>query len=99
MPPKRSIDWKFSTNVSSVGEQPDLSAKVEFLRQAESVPERTTRVEVIQTHRSWVFLTDRYAYKLKKPVRSSLFDFGTMEARRQNCHHEIRLNRRLAGNV
>jgi len=45
---------------------------------------------------SWVFLTDRHAYKLKKPVRLDFLDFSTLEARERNCREEGRLNRRLA---
>jgi aminoglycoside phosphotransferase family enzyme len=45
------------------------------LRQALSdpaiYPDPTTKVEMRETHISLVFLTDRYAYKIKKPV-----DFG-----------------------
>ncbi|MET0923282.1 MAG: hypothetical protein ABWY47_09100, partial [Xanthobacteraceae bacterium] len=48
---------------------------------------------------SWVFLTDDFAYKLKKPVRHARVDLRTLEARRRNCLTEIRLNRRLAPDV
>lgn len=48
---------------------------------------------------SWVFLTERYAYKLKKPVRHDFLDFSTLAARHRNCLEELRLNRRLAWNV
>jgi len=76
-----------------------LAAKVRFLKRRESYAERTGRVASIETHMSWVFLTDEYAYKLKKPVRHSFLDFGTIEARRRNCLQELRLNRRLAPDV
>jgi aminoglycoside phosphotransferase family enzyme len=85
--------------MSSVREQPDIAAKIEFLRRSESYPEPTQSVEVVETHRSLIFLTDHYAYKLKKPIRSEVFDFSTLDVRRQNCHHEVHLNRRLAENV
>ncbi len=48
---------------------------------------------------SWVFLTDRYAYKLKKPVRYDFLDFSTLQARQRDCEKELRLNRPLAGDV
>ncbi|MGZ3238342.1 MAG: hypothetical protein ACXU8A_13300 [Burkholderiaceae bacterium] len=76
-----------------------LEAKVAFLRQPTSFPESTYRVEAIETHMSWVFLTDGYAYKLKKPVRHDFLDFSTIEARRFYCEEEVRLNRRLATDV
>ena len=53
-------------------------------------------VALVETHISWVLLTERWAYKLKKPVRLPFVDFGTLAARRHFCDEEIRLNRRLA---
>lgn len=76
-----------------------LDSKVAFLRQPTSFPERTYRVEAIETHMSWVFLTDGHAYKLKKPMCRGLLDFTTVEARHFYCEEEIRLNRRLAPEV
>lgn len=59
----------------------------------------TQRVEVIETHFSWIFLTERNVYKLKKPVRYHGLDFTTLAARRYNCEQEVMLNRRLAPDV
>ena len=59
----------------------------------------TQRVEVIETHFSWIFLTERHVYKLKKPVRYHGLDFTTLTARRHNCEQEVMLNRRLAPDV
>ena len=56
-------------------------------------------VEVRETHMSWVFLTGARAYKLKKPVVLPFVDYGTRERRRQMCHEEVRLNRRLAPRI
>lgn len=70
--------------------------KVQFLSDPRSYPDNADRVEVLQTHYSWVFLTQRHAYKLKKPVRGEGFDFRRVEARRRNAVTELRLNRRLA---
>ena len=53
-------------------------------------------VRLIETHISWVLLTDALAYKLKKPVRLPFLDFTTLAARRHFCEEELRLNRRLA---
>jgi aminoglycoside phosphotransferase family enzyme len=52
-----------------------------------------------ETHISWVFLTDRFAYKLKKPVRYDFLDFSTPQARRAACEAELRLNQRLARDI
>jgi aminoglycoside phosphotransferase family enzyme len=76
-----------------------LVDKVACLAAPETHPERPERVEVRETHMSLVFLTDRFAYKLKKPVRHPLVDLRPLAARRRNCLTEIGLNRRLAPDV
>lgn len=76
-----------------------LESKVSFLRHATSFPETTYRVEAIETHMSWVFLTDNHAYKLKKPVCYPFLNFREISARRRYCEGELRLNRRLAAGV
>ncbi|HEY4491335.1 MAG TPA: hypothetical protein VI958_05010, partial [Acidobacteriota bacterium] len=53
-------------------------------------------VALIQTHISYVFLTGEFAYKLKKPVSLGFLDFSTLEKRREFCHEELRLNKRLS---
>jgi aminoglycoside phosphotransferase family enzyme len=87
-------------SASTLEDRPvELQAKVAFLSRAESYPEGTSGVEVVETHMSFVFLTDRHAYKLKKPVRYEFLDFSTLAARRADCLEELRLNRRLARDV
>ena len=77
----------------------DPDAIVKWLRQPGTYAERPAHVDCVETHISWVFLTDRFAYKLKKPVRFDFVDFSTTLLRRVACEDEIRLNRRLAPNV
>ncbi len=81
------------------GADPGLGVKVAFLSRPESYAEATKRVEVLETHMSWVFLTDTMAWKLKKPVRSRYLDFTTAAARRLDCEEELRLNSRLSDGV
>jgi aminoglycoside phosphotransferase family enzyme len=78
---------------------PGLDAKLAFLREPSSYPEHPYQVQALETHMSWVFLTDRYVYKLKKPVRYELLDFRTLEARHRFCVAERVLNTRLAPDV
>ena len=77
----------------------DLAAKVALLRQPQTYPEAPSRIDTVETHMSWVFLTERHAYKLKKPVRYAFLDFSTRAARRRNCAEELRLNQALAPGV
>lgn len=58
--------------------------------------ETGARVELVETHISWVLLTATLAYKLKKPVRFPFVDFESIAARRHFCEEELRLNRRFA---
>jgi aminoglycoside phosphotransferase family enzyme len=76
-----------------------IEEKVRHLQRAEAYPDRPDHVDTVETHMSWVFLTDRYVYKLKKPVRYNFLDFGIIDARHRNCEEEVRLNRRLAPDV
>jgi aminoglycoside phosphotransferase family enzyme/predicted kinase len=62
-------------------------------------PEPTTEVGVHQTHISVVFVTDTFAYKIKKPLAFEFLDYSTLEKRRHWCEEEVRLNRRLAPSV
>ncbi len=77
----------------------DAAEKVRFLSQPEAYGPDVELVEVRETHMSWVFLTERHVYKLKKPVTYPHLDFSTIEKRRRNCEAEVRLNRRLSDNV
>ena len=62
-------------------------------------PEPTTRVELVQTHISWVFLTDDFAYKVKKPVDLGFLNFTTLRRRHFYLHQELVLNRRLCPEI
>jgi uncharacterized protein len=81
------------------GEFPSLHDKVAFLSSPDAYGPKPGGVEAIETHMSWVFLTDRHAYKMKKPIRYDVLDFSSLTLRRLSCEREIRLNRRLAPDV
>ena len=51
---------------------------------------------VVETHISWVLLTQEYAFKIKKPLTLPFLDYGTPEKRRTCCETELTLNRRFA---
>jgi len=74
----------------------DLATKVAFLR---TVGALDHVVETIETHMSWVFLTEQRAFKLKKPIRLAYLDHSTVERRRHSCERELHLGRRLAATV
>ena len=74
----------------------DLPPLVAALSRPEVYGAGVEHVERVATHISWVFLTGKYAYKIKKPVKLPFLDFSTLERRRHFCETELELNRRLA---
>ena len=77
-------------------EQPAL---VRSLLDPAAYPLPCSKVELVETHISWVFLTGRFAYKVKKPVNFGFLDFSTLDRRLHFCQEELRLNSRLAGEI
>ena len=82
---------------SSIAVAPD--ELVRFLHRPESYGDGTSTVSFKETHISWVALTDRRVYKVKKPVRFPFLDYSTLELRLHACREELRLGRRLAPDV
>jgi uncharacterized protein len=54
------------------------------------------RIELVETHISWVLLTGTFVYKIKKPVDFGFLNFSTLSLRHHYCEEEVRLNRRFA---
>jgi aminoglycoside phosphotransferase family enzyme len=77
----------------------DLAEKVSFLSDPSVYRDHVDAVILRETHMSWVFLAGPQVYKLKKPVRFPYLDFSTLARREAACRAELRLNRRLAGEV
>lgn len=69
------------------------------LLKSDAYPEPTSSVELLQTHVSYIFLTDLHAYKIKKPVDFGFLNFSTIDRRRFYCNEEVRLNRRLSPDI
>ena len=59
-------------------------------------PHRPEKVDVVQTHISFIFIAGNEVYKVKKAVDFGFLDFTTIEKRKFYCEEELRLNRRLA---
>ena len=55
--------------------------------------------DCIETHFSWVVLTRRRAFKLKKALDRPWLGHATADDRRRACQSEVHLNRRLAADV
>ncbi|MFZ0219158.1 MAG: AAA family ATPase [Candidatus Aquirickettsiella sp.] len=54
---------------------------------------------LIETHVSWVILTGKYAYKIKKPVDFGFLDFSTLQKRKYFCEEELRLGQLSAPEI
>jgi hypothetical protein len=74
-------------------------AIIEALMDPAAYDEEARYIRLLQTHISYVLLTGRYAYKIKKPVDFGFLDFTTLEKRKFYCEEEVRLNRRLCGDM
>jgi len=72
---------------------------VEALMKPEAYDEEPGKIELTQTHISFVFLTRNFAYKVKKAVDLGFLDFTTLEKRHFFCEKELELNRRLCDDM
>ena len=73
-----------------------LDDKIGFLSTPESWPGCNRYVTVVETHHAWLFMTDRYVHKMKKPFRAGGMNFSSLASRHHLCLQEYRLNRPLA---
>lgn len=69
---------------------------VRALRDPARYPHPVASVTLLETHISYVLLTGRFAYKIKKSVDFGFLDFSSLAKRRWFGAEELRLNRRLA---
>jgi len=78
---------------------PQLPELAEALLDPKAYPDPPQRVELVQTQMSFVFLTDDYVYKVKKPVNLGYLDYTTLDKRQFYSQREVKLNRRLCPDV
>jgi hypothetical protein len=76
-----------------------VTLKADLLRPEAYGALRPTRVELVETHVSQVFLLERDVFKIKRPVDLGFLDFTTPERRHAACLAEVTLNARLAPDV
>ncbi|MEO6285359.1 MAG: hypothetical protein ABIN80_09375 [Dyadobacter sp.] len=53
--------------------------------------------KVEHTHISWVIISGKNAFKIKKPVALNFLDFSRLKERKGFCEKELRLNQRFSG--
>jgi aminoglycoside phosphotransferase family enzyme len=76
-----------------------LPETVQALLNPEAYPDTPGQIELVQTQMSFVFLTDKHVYKVKKPVNLGYLDYATLERRRFYCQREVELNQRLCPDI
>ena len=75
----------------------DISNLISQMQQPSFYPHAVTeKVELIQTHASYIFLTGDYVYKLKKEVDFGFLDYSTLAKRKHFIETELRLNQKIA---
>ena len=85
--------------MNAAAEHGGMASLIAALRDPACYPHAVERVDLEETHISWILLAGNYAYKVKKPVRLPFLDFSTLAARRRYCEEELRLNRRTAAEL
>jgi len=72
---------------------------VNFLLQPSAYAQAPEAVKLVQTHISYVLITDEFVYKFKKPVDFGFLDFSSLAQRHKYCRQELILNRRLCPSI
>jgi len=77
----------------------DQKEFIKQIKKPETYGENIDSINFLQTHISYVALTSKYAYKIKKPVDFGFLDFSTLEKRKYYCNKEVELNSRFSKDV
>ncbi len=78
---------------------PQTQQVLNYLGDPASYDHHPAKVDLHQTHASWVFVASPYVYKIKKPVDFGFMNFTTLEKRKANSDREVTLNRRLTEDI
>lgn len=76
-----------------------LPELIQHMCNPEIYPHPVGKIQVRETHISWLILTGEHVYKIKKPVNFGFLDFSSLAQRRYYCFQELRLNRRFAPSI
>lgn len=77
----------------------DSSTLIKFMLNPDTYPFKPEKVDMLQTHISYLFMAGEYVYKVKKPVNFGFLDYSTLEKRKFYCRQEIKLNSRLSPEI
>lgn len=76
-----------------------LPEYIEHLLLPASYSHPVAKIELLQTHISFVILAGEYVYKWKKPVDFGFVDFSSLAKRKFYCERELFLNKRLCPEI
>ena len=77
-----------------------LADSIAVLKRKAAFSHSISYIKIIETHISWIILTGRIAYKIKKPVKfGNVLDFSNIDLRKKFCQKEIKLNKNLCGQM
>jgi aminoglycoside phosphotransferase family enzyme len=88
-----------------LGQGSDMSnnqiALISFLsKNIDAYPHQVSKIALEETHISWVILTGRFAYKIKKDLKfGQILDFSTLSLRKKFCQKEVETNKVLCGDM
>ena len=73
------------------------SSLISILKKDKTVyPHKVSKINLEETHISWILLTGKYAYKLKKELKfGNVLDFSNLSLRKKYCQREVQLNKLL----
>lgn len=75
----------------------DIAQLIAEMGQADFYPHSVVKnIQLVQTHASYVFLTGKYVYKIKKNVDYGFLDYSTLAKRKYFLEAELRLNQQIA---
>jgi uncharacterized protein len=75
----------------------NIAPLIAAMQQPEFYPHDVAKaIELVQTHGACVFLTGKYAYKIKKSVNYGFLDYSTLAKRKYFLETELRLNQQIA---
>jgi aminoglycoside phosphotransferase family enzyme len=77
------------------------SIVLDLLKNKKVYPHQTSKkIKLQETHISWIILTGRYAYKVKKELKfGKVLNFSSLSLRRKFCQKEVDLNKILCPDI
>jgi aminoglycoside phosphotransferase family enzyme/predicted kinase len=75
------------------------NSMITALQNPQAYPHPVDTIKLIETHISWILLTGKYAYKIKKPINYGFVDYSTLDKRHYFCEQEIKLNQMLTQGI